>query len=207
MDGVLIHSRDFHRRAFEEVLSELGIHDFQYDRYAGWRTSEVFQSVLTNHFGQAVGDSQLAEYSARKTARARQLLDLEFPIAPGCVETVKSLAPRYQLALASSGSRASVNAFLNHSGLTPLFHSVLSGDDVKYAKPDPELFAQSIRNLDLQPERCIVVEDAVAGVQAARSAGARAIGMGKQYAAELTKAGAERVVDSMAELAQVLETL
>ena len=135
------------------------------------------------------------------------MLAVELPLAPGCVAMLKLLAQRYQLALASSGSRASVGAFLNHTGLLPLFKSVLSGDDVQHAKPNPELFIQSIRNLDLQPEQCIVVEDAVAGVEAARSAGARAIGMGKQYTTELTEAGAERVVDSLAELAQVLDSL
>ena len=203
LDGVLIYSRDSHRRAFEEVLSSCGIHDFQYTRYAGWRTAEVFHDVMKAH-RVPVSPEQVAEYSARKSVRARELLALELPLAPGCVSVLTSFALRYQLALASSGSRASVNAFLAHTELSPVFRSVLSGDDVQHAKPDPELFVQSIRNLSLEPEQCIVVEDAVAGIQAARSAGARAIGMGKQYTRELIDAGAERVVDSLGELARIL---
>ena len=204
LDGVLILSRDCHRRAFEEVLSDFGIHDFNYDQYAGWRTSEVFHSVFGAHPEAKVTIEKIAECSTRKSARARELLAAEAPIAPMCVSVLQACSKRYKMALASSGSRPSVQAFLDLSGTAPLFQSVLSGDDVIKAKPDPELFTRSIEALQLPAFRCIVIEDAPAGVQAARLAGTRAIGMGLENEQELRQAGAVLVVGSLSELAKVL---
>ena len=148
-----------------------------------------------------------AACARRKSARARELLDAEKPLAPECVPVLQSLAGRYQLALASSGSRTGVQAFLDHTGLERIFRSVLSGDDVLKAKPHPEIFERSIHALGLEAARCVAIEDAAAGVQAARSAGARVIGMGRERAGELASAGAERVVGSLRELATVLQVL
>ncbi len=72
------------------------------------------------------------------------------------------------------------------------------------AKPDPEIFRRSIEALALRPENCVVIEDAVAGVRAARSAGAHAIGMTKEHPEQLEAAGAACVVRSLGELAQLL---
>ncbi len=207
LDGVLILSRDCHRLAFEEVLLDFGIRDFSYDEFAGWRTPEVFQAMFGRHpeAVETVTSDLIAQCSSRKTAKARQLIDADFPLAPACVATVRQLARRYQLALASSGSRPSVQAFLEHTALRPSFQSVLTGDDVHHAKPHPELFERSIHNLGLHPDRCLVIEDSAAGIQAARAAGARVIGVGSpSQAADLTAAGAENVIAAVRELPGLL---
>jgi beta-phosphoglucomutase len=89
-----------------------------------------------------------------------------------------------------------------------VFESVLSGSDVARAKPDPELFARSISNLGLYPAVCLVVEDAVAGVQAAQAAGASAVGIaaqpGSEEAAWLLDAGAVHVLAEVRELPEFL---
>ena len=203
LDGVLLLSRDCHRRAFDEVLAGFGISDFNYDHFAGWRTPEVFRAVFAAHPEVEVTAVEIAECSTRKSARARQLLAAEAPIAPMCVSVLQRCAQRFSLALASSGSRASVQAFLDLTGTASIFQSVLSGDDVMKAKPDPELFTRSIEALQLPASSCVVIEDAPAGVQAARLAGARAIGMGLDHEQELRKAGAELVVGTLSELAAV----
>jgi HAD superfamily hydrolase (TIGR01509 family) len=207
LDGVLLLSRDCHRRAFEEVLSGVGSFDFDYDDFAGWRTPDVFRTVFQSHPELQGNEDLVAECSRRKTARARQLLDAEAPLAPQCIPILTLLPGRYQLALASSGSRGSVQAFLDHTQLHAIFQSVLSGDDVQCAKPHPEIFETSMRTLGLLPMHCVVIEDAVAGIRAARSAGAHAIGMGNQYREQLTAAGAECVVGSLPELAGLLRVL
>lgn len=206
LDGVLILSRDCHRQAFEEVFADFGIFDFHYGSFAGWRTPEVFREMFARH---GVADAPVEACSTRKTARARQLIDADFPLSPGCVETVQRLRnDGYRLALASSGSRSSVQAFLDHTELHAAFESVLSGSDVARAKPDPELFARSIANLGLAPADCLVVEDAVAGVQAARAAGASAVGIaaepGSEEAAWLLEAGAMHVLTEVRELPEFL---
>ena len=201
LDGVLIQSRAAHAEAFREVLADFGIHDFEYDRFAGWRTPEVFRAVFTQHTMPA-GEEVVAECSRRKSERARAVLASGDFLEPGCVAAIEELAGRYRVALASSGSRESVQSFLDRTGLT--FQSVLTGDDVTNAKPDPEIFRRSIEALGVRPENCVVVEDAVAGVQAARAAGARAIGFSAENGEQLTAAGASIVVRSLEELLRTL---
>jgi HAD superfamily hydrolase (TIGR01509 family) len=206
MDGVLISSSDCHRRAFEQVLGAFSITGFQYERYAGWRTPDVFRDVF-REAGVAAGEETVAESARAKSALAREWIAAAAPVAADCDSVLTALARRYRLALASSGSRASVEAFLDLSGLRTVFHSVLTGDDVTRAKPDPEIFSRSFAALGLPPEACVVVEDAVAGIEAARAAGARAIGYGLGRTAELEAAGADAVAGSLAELPALLERL
>jgi HAD superfamily hydrolase (TIGR01509 family) len=188
-------------------LAECGIDEFHYDRFAGWRTADVFRAVFAESREPAVSGDFIADCARRKTVYARELLDADYPLVPLCGPIVRQLSERYRLALASSGSRASVESFLNHTGLDSCFESVLSGDEVDHAKPHPEIFEKSIRNIGLEPSGCAVVEDAVAGVQAARSAGAHVIGMGREFSRELTLAGAETIVGSLEELAGMLSVL
>jgi HAD superfamily hydrolase (TIGR01509 family) len=204
LDGVLIHSRAAHAQAFQEVFATFGIADFHYDRFAGWRTPEVFRAVFAEHSATPVADVTIEECSRRKSERARELLSSGDHVARDCVVAVERLSRRYRVALASSGSRASVQAFLDRTGLRQAFRSVLTGDDVARAKPDPEIFRRSMEALGLLPEDCVVIEDAVAGVRAARSAGAHAIGMTTEHQEQLEAAGAACVVGSLGELAQLL---
>lgn len=203
LDGVLILSRDAHRRAFKEVLGPFGVFQFDYDRYAGWRTLEVFRSVFAEKLEKPPAEQIIVECASRKSALARQFLASEEPVARDCVSVVRRLSRRYSLALASSGSHESVSAFLDRTGLHGSFRSVFSGDDVQFAKPNPEIFSRSIQVLGLQPENCAVIEDAVSGIEAALSAGATAIGIGDESA--LSAAGASFVVSSLCDLEVLLQ--
>ena len=205
LDGVLIQSRSAHSRAFQEVLGEFGIRDFQYDQFAGWRTPEVFRAMLRDRHNREVSDAVIAECSRRKSQLAREWIAAERPVEPDCVAIIRELSGRYRLALASSGSRPSVQAFLDETGLRDAFRSVLSGEDVRLAKPDPEIFCRSIEALDARPEECVVIEDAVAGIVAARAAGAHAVGFGKANDEALSAAGARTVVGSLRELGALFE--
>lgn len=207
LDGVLIQSSGAHTRAFQEVLGECGIHDFEYGNFAGWRTTDVFRLVLGSQYKGKVTDAMVADCSARKSQRAREMISAECPIESDCAPVVRKLALRYRLALASSGSRKSVDSFLKCSGLYDAFRCTLSGDDVRVAKPDPEIFRRSIFTLEARPQECAVIEDAVAGIVAARRAGAHGIGFGTKNAAALSTAGADCVVNSLRELAGLFKSV
>lgn len=204
LDGVLIQSREAHARAFHEVFADYGIHDFVYDDFAGWRTAEVFRIVFRTRQGKEPDEAVVAACSSRKSRHARELIAAKQPIAADCVPVIQTLARLYRLALASSGSHQSVYSFLDTAGLHQSFHSILCGDDVRLAKPDPEIFRRSIDNLEARPDECAVIEDAPAGIAAALGAGAHAIGFGDSNAAHLCAAGAECVVGSLRELAILL---
>jgi beta-phosphoglucomutase len=206
MDGVLLDSTACHRQAFAEILTPLGIPNFAYSRFAGWRTPEVFRTVFLEA-GLPVTEAQIADCSKRKSARSRELLEENSEIFTCCAPVVSKLSALYPLALASSGSRGSVYNFLEKSGLREAFRVVVSGDDVSRAKPDPEIFVRAAAGLNLAPARCIVVEDAESGIQAACAAGATACGFGVDSDGVLKRAGASCQIESLRELPSLLERL
>jgi HAD superfamily hydrolase (TIGR01509 family) len=204
LDGVLVLSSACHRAAFERVFAGCGIAGFDYSPYAGWRTPEVIRHVLSRH-GCSVDDAQIERLAAAKSSLAREMLQRQNPYAPGGEEALARLAAVYPLALASSGSRLGVDTFLSRGGSRSFFRSILTGDDVVNAKPDPEIYVRSAQQLGLPAEACLVVEDAVSGVQAARAAGARVVAIeGTCPSQDLREAGAHAVLPGMSHLAATL---
>ena len=122
LDGVLILSSPSHRAAFEQVFLEYGIADFDYPSYAGWRTPEVVEHVFAQR-GRPIDAAQVARLAAAKSRLAREILQRQKPLAPGCEDALARLASVYPLAVASSGSRPSVDAFLKLSGSAPPVNS------------------------------------------------------------------------------------
>ncbi len=205
MDGVLLDSAPSHDQAFQEVFRPLGIHDFDYRRYAGWKTADVIEKVL-KIAGHETAPSQVAELAAEKSRLAREKIIENNSLDPDSITVLRRLSKEYLLGLASSGSRASVTAFLSSTGCAPVFKSVLCGDDVRQAKPHPEIYLRAFAELGVAPDSAMVVEDAVAGIEAARAARAGVvIGVkGTCSSAQLTEAGADRIVSSVSELPEFL---
>jgi HAD superfamily hydrolase (TIGR01509 family) len=200
LDGVLIQSAPSHAAAFRQVFGRVGIHDFEYAPYAGWRTPEVIADALRRR-GQNHSAEAIANMAREKSRIARELLEASRPVTKDCEATLAELAGGFPLALASSGSRSSVDAFLKLTGSRSLFRSVLSGEDVSNAKPDPEIYLRSAEGLGLDARECLVVEDALAGVAAARAAGCPAVGVAGTCSAEaLRGAGAVQVIADFGEL-------
>jgi beta-phosphoglucomutase len=207
LDGVLIDSTPCHQAAFEEVLEPLGISNFEYSRYAGWRTPEVIKDMLRRS-GHPCSEETIASLAAEKSRLSRNKLRASNPVEPRTLFFVRALAAHYVLALASSGSRASVDLFLAANDCASLFRSVLSGDDVDNAKPDREIYRRSFENLCADPGECAVVEDAVSGIVAAQAAGAgMIIGIAWRSPGDrLVRAGATHTIDGLDQLAGVLNS-
>lgn len=170
MDGVLLDSSSIHHAAFLEVLRPLGIVEFDYAEQAGRKTFDVFQQ-LNGKYGWQLSNLQIAELAMAKSAAALKAIRESNPIFPGAHDLVQMLSRHLPLALASSGSRSSVESFLETNKLRTCFKSVLSSDDVANSKPDPEIYIKSCEALQLPPSRCVVIEDAVSGVISAKQAG------------------------------------
>ena len=196
LDGVLLHSTGIHRDAFAEVFQQFSVTGFDYARYAGWRTADVVADVLKP---SGIVDPQVLRRACeQKTALARERLAQRQPLDADCGRVLADLAADHELGLASSGSRAGVDAFLAWSGSRSLFRSILTGEDVARAKPDPELYLRSLEQLGVEPHDALVVEDAASGVMAAREAGAHVVGIAGTCAeADLLKAGAAAVLPKL----------
>jgi HAD superfamily hydrolase (TIGR01509 family) len=200
MDGVLLYSSPMHDAAYREALRAFPIPNFRYSRVAGMRSGDGMRAVLKEH-GIDLPDEQIAELAGAKSRIALEHIAAANPIVPGAPAVLHALAERLTLALATSASPAAVDSFLDQNGLRPLFQCVVHSGDVRNAKPAPEIFELAIERLGLAAGKSLVVEDAVAGIQAAKAAGAVACGIPSTCGAEeLLGAGADAIIHKLEDL-------
>lgn len=203
MDGVLVDSEPVHFATTNVVLARRGAsleRDF-YDRRLGLPEVEFFADVV-RHLGLADAPRELAAERVRESLAALAQADL-LPM-DGALECLLLLrADGRRLALASSATRAQVSLVADKLGLRGVLSALVSVEDVARGKPEPDLFLEAARRLGCDPGACLVVEDAVAGVVAARAAGMAAVALpapGHSGQAHL-QAGALAVLASLRELA------
>jgi beta-phosphoglucomutase family hydrolase len=196
MDGVLIDSGAHHRAAWRAMLDELGVAPAEPD---SWRLTIGRPSVeaVPLLLGRAMSSAEAQRLAARKQEHYRRLAAAGPALVPGVAEFVADLAARrVPRAVATSASRHDADGLLTRVGLRDRFEIVVTAEDVRRGKPDPEVYRLAASRLGVAPEHCLVFEDAVVGVQAARSAGMRTIGVSTAHTeTELRAAGAERAVE------------
>jgi beta-phosphoglucomutase len=203
MDGVLLNSSPIHAAAYQEALNGLSLAEFSYSRVAGMRSLDGIRAILKEN-GMQLPEDQIAALGATKSRIALARIMTANPIFPGASAVLRTLAGRLNLALASSASETAVSEFLDRNQLRCFFQCVLHSGDVRRAKPAPEIFELAIGRLGLRPVDSLVVEDAVAGIHAAKAAGAWACGIPSTCSAvELQQAGADLIIDELEDLLEV----
>ncbi|HTL43085.1 MAG TPA: HAD family phosphatase [Vicinamibacterales bacterium] len=188
LDGTLVDSEDYHWQSWQHAMALDGTaitHD-QFTQTFGQRNETILRGWLgddaTLERMDRVADAKEVEY--RRLAQERGLTPL-----PGAAEwLVRLQATGWKQAIASSAPRLNVDVMLRALKLEHYFDAVVSSEDVTRGKPDPEVFLTAAARLGVPASRCIVVEDAAAGVEAARRAGMRSIGVRRNgtLAAEMT---------------------
>jgi beta-phosphoglucomutase len=158
----------------------------------GQRNNEI----LSGWLGSQAGPERIREVGDEKEERYRALVRQEgIAPLPGAEQWVRALRARgWRQAIASSAPRLNVETVEEALGFTELVDAVVAAEDVREGKPDPEVFLTAAARLGAAPGRCIVVEDAVAGLKAARRAGMRSIGVG------VDPVHADLAVDSLEEI-------
>jgi HAD superfamily hydrolase (TIGR01509 family) len=202
MDGVLWHSSAIHAAAYQAILNEAGLRMPDYASIAGRRTDEVMRELLEAQRRQGSDEKAVAVLTGAKQHLARKLLREKPPIVPGCTAVLERLGRSCSLALASSASVGTVDLFLEASGTRSLFQTVVSGNDVTAAKPDPAIYFLALHRLGRGGGSTAVVEDAPNGIAAARAAGIALVVAveGTASPADLIRAGTHRVVANLCDL-------
>jgi beta-phosphoglucomutase len=196
MDGTLVDSEELHWRAWRETMADEGIsitHD-QFLSSFGQRND----SIIPLWLGAGAAPERVRKIESAKEDRFRRLVrdDGVLPL-PGAVAWVNRLSESGWLqAVASSAPRANVEAVLGEMGTASYFQAIVSAEDVRRGKPDPEVFLLAASRLGAPPDRCIVVEDAAAGLEGARRAGMFRIGVnrsGSRLVADLVVASLDQL--------------
>ncbi|HYX82776.1 MAG TPA: beta-phosphoglucomutase family hydrolase [Gemmatimonadales bacterium] len=178
LDGTLIDSAEYHWQSWLRALEHEGfsLTREQFTASFGQRNDRILRAWL----GPDARDEQIRRIGDAKEAAYRRLMrEQGLEPLPGAREWVQRLAARgWRQAIASSAPYLNVAAVLDVLGWQDRFDALVSAEDVRRGKPDPDVFLLAAERLQVGPEACIVVEDAEAGVQAAHAAGMRAIGVG-----------------------------
>ena len=176
VDGVLIDSYQAHFKSWQIFAREQGT-ELTEERFAtGFgRTSRELMLELWPE--RNLTDSQLAALDCRKEALFREEVTRNYPEMPGAKELWNDLHHAgFQVGVGSSGPPGNVHLALQHLDPNGLASAIVTSADVTKGKPHPEVFLRGAEQMGIAPNRCVVVEDAVHGVEAAHAAGMKAIG-------------------------------
>ena len=183
MDGVIVDSEPYSMRALIDVLRQYGIDPTEAEirRSYGRRIRDDF----ADYFSRYGVTAHLETAIARKEARYYHLAAGHLKPFPGVMRLLKRLRARgHGLALASSGDRVKVAFGMQALSLDGTFEAVVCGNDVTRSKPYPEIYLLAAQRLKVPPAACVAIEDAPAGVEAAKRAGMRCIAVTNSVARE-----------------------
>jgi beta-phosphoglucomutase-like phosphatase (HAD superfamily) len=173
LDGVLVDATEWHYEALNRALGLFGYHIARYEHlttYNGLPTRKKLE-MLSVEKGFPRGLHTLVNKIKQKYTR-EEILRSCTPVFEKEFMVHQLKREGYQLAVCSNSIRESVELMLRASGLLELFDCVLSNEDVKQAKPDPEIYLSACERLSIKPQEAVIVEDAPHGLEAARRSGA-----------------------------------
>ena len=205
-DGVIVDSEPLHYKAFQGVLEPLGIGfpwEEYVDSYMGFDDRDAFLEAFRSR-GKDLDDRRLAQLVASKSSIFLDIVGNGVRAYPGTVSLITSLdASGLPLAISSGALRSDILPILDILGITRCFPHVISADDVRKSKPDPECYLLAFRRLKeahplriSTPDRCLVIEDTPAGIRSAKLAGLSVLAVTNSYGGkQLTEA--DHLTDSL----------
>ncbi len=182
LDGVIVDTAVYHYKAWRKLANQLGF-DFteeQNEELKGISRIESLKIIL-NWGGVSKSDEEMQKLATLKNNWYVEMITKMTPneILPGAQEFLELVRANHYLTALGSASKNS-ETILKQIGLMEMFDTLVDGNKVTKSKPDPEVFLVGAQELNLKPEECVVFEDAIAGVQAAKRGNMKAVGIGKK---------------------------
>ncbi|HPW34359.1 MAG TPA: HAD family phosphatase [Candidatus Paceibacterota bacterium] len=177
MDGVISDTQKFHAKIESDLLSRYGISVSSEEitkKYAGVKTIEIFDELLKN---QSIAYN-LDDLMEEKWKQMTNLADQSVDEIDGSVELIKRLYQAgLKMAVASASNLEYVSRVIKTLNLNEYFGFLASGDMVKKGKPNPDIFLLAASKIGIEPTKCLVIEDGISGMIAAKSGGMKCIGL------------------------------
>ena len=174
MDGVIADTGPYHLQAWHMVFSERGFNysDEDFRRNFGQRNDTIIKKVT----GDSLSTEDVEAIAAKKEEIYRRKVARNIKPLPGVIKLIKSLEEHgIKMAVASSAPLENIQLILRGLGITDYFQAVVWGREVTEGKPSPQVFLLAAERLKIEPASCVVIEDAVAGVTAAKRAGMKCV--------------------------------
>jgi len=209
LDGTLADTEPLHFEAFARVLHSEGIEldrDDYFSRLIGLDDRDCFTTVLKES-GRTPSEGTLAAMVERKAGIYQRMIADRDVTYPGAADFVWRCAERFPLIVATGTLRIEAETILKAAGVRELFVDIVAAEDVEHGKPSPEGFEKALGRLGfllrprppLEAKECLVIEDTVAGVEAARRAGMRVLAVCHNAVPEELE-GAEIIRNSLADI-------
>lgn len=183
MDGVIVDSNPFHKISLKQFCKKYG-HELTETQLRERIYGRPNKDWIPNVFGE-IGEARMREYEAEKEALFRELYKNDIQPLAGLIEFLKRLEmhniPR---AIATSAPRPNVDFTLEKTRTEKYFPVILDESFVSKGKPDPEIYLKTAAALKLPPEKCVVFEDSLSGVQAGKAAGCKVVGITTTHSGE-----------------------
>lgn len=176
LDGVVVDSMPTHTLAWERYLEANGIDPLNIEaRMHGKRNDDLVRDL----FGTHLDEGAIFEHGAAKERLFREIIGatLEAKLVPGIRDFVAAASLTVPLAIGTNAEPANVDFILNGAGIRKYFRVIVDGSQVARAKPAPDVYLRGAELLGVEPANCIVFEDSPVGIQAARAAGMRVVGL------------------------------
>ena len=175
MDGTIVHNMPTHNQAWQDTLAEAGVlidQDEFHRRTSGQKNQEILRLMLGEH----LTDAEIAHWTERKETLYRERFSCCIEPVPGLIELLEAATKRgVPMAVASAAPPENLSFILDGLEIRGYFNAIVGGDDVVNGKPFPDIFLKAAEMLGQQPADCLVFEDALGGIEAARRAGMDAI--------------------------------
>ena len=203
-DGVIADSEPLHFRAFQQALAEEGLElspKEYYARYLGYDDVGMFQAFGEDR-GLPMEAARVTQLVTRKGTKLQAMLNAGSVLFPGAVEFVRAAARAVPIAIASGALRHEIDEIIAAAGVSDLFAAIVASGDTPESKPSPAPYRlaferlRDVSGIALDPRRCVAIEDSRWGLESARGAGLRCVGVTNSYAAD-ELVGAELVVNGL----------
>ncbi len=176
MDGVLADTGPIHFASWKKLAKKIGVEFTKefFEKSFGQKSVPITRKLV----GKNTEESKIKEWADLKEKYYREMVKDKIKPLPGVISLIKDLKKNnFKLAVGSSGPPENVDLLLNSLKIKKYFDFIITGDDVQKGKPDPEVFKKIKNYFQLISERCVVIEDAPVGIEAAKSAGMKTIAL------------------------------
>ncbi len=183
MDGVIIDSNPYHKISLRQFCEKYGfrLSDEELIKKIYGRTNKEW---IANLFGN-LSKEELSRYGEEKESLFREIFKNDIRALDGLPEFLEKLKQKnIPIAIGTSAPRSNVDFVLEHTNLGEYFSVILDEADVEHGKPNPEIYLKVASRLGYEPSRCIVFEDSLSGVESARRAGAKVVGVATTHSME-----------------------
>lgn len=210
-NGVIIDDETIQMKAYQEVLRghQLELTEEWYFGALGM-DDRTFVKAMFEDGKKPLTDPVLVTVLGAKTDLHRQMIEDELPLFPGVITFLKAASRHFSLGLVSMENKIEVGYVFQRANLTPLFSIIVTAEDASTCKPDPDCYLAGLRKLNekrqherklpLLAKECLAIEDSPPGIQSARAAGMRTLGVTNTVSeGDLRAAGADVVTASLAD--------